>query len=212
MRKRNSSARAAARGFTVMEALVAAAVLAIIAAIALPNFLKSRQGVNEGLVAPRLKTIAAAQASFRATLRKNRYAPLGELRTTKVDGVPLISPSLVSENGETLAFDGWVLTEVETATDTTFGIRADPADGSRQAGGVADGVGDAESVGKGGRLGGPGGIVRANCDATSYCVFEDGVVRKGTVCDCTRSSQPVDGQAAPAGKPIGIGGGPVAGK
>src|SRR5581483_952207 len=174
MRKTYSPSRAAAaRGFTVMEALVAGAVLAIIAAIALPNFLKSRQRVNEGLVAPRLKTVAAAETSFRSTLRKNRYAPLAELRTTKVDGVPLISPSLVSENGEAVAFDGWVLTEVETPSETTFGIRAEPADGSRQAGGVADGVGDVESVGKGGRLGGPGGIVQANCDATSYCVFED---------------------------------------
>ena len=212
MRKRHSPSRAAERGFTVMEALVVAALIVIIAAIALPNLLKSRQGVSEGLVAPRLKTIAAAQASFRSTLRKNRYAPLAELRTTKVDGVPLISPSLVSESGETLTFDGWVLTEVETATDTTFGIRADPANSSRQAGGVADGVGDVESVGKGGRLGGPGGIVQANCDATSYCVFEDGVVRKGTACDCTRNSQPVEGASSKGGKPISIDGGPVSEK
>src|SRR5205085_12602509 len=87
------------RGFTLMEGLIALAVLAVIAAIALPNFTKAKSAAGEGMVAPRLKTIAAAEASFRSTLRKNRYAPISELRNTTVDGVPLIAPTLINEIG-----------------------------------------------------------------------------------------------------------------
>lgn len=201
MRKTHRLAtRTAQSGFTLMEVLIALAVLAVIAAIALPNFTKAKSGVSEGMVTPRLKTIAAAEASFRSTLRKNRYAPISELRNTTVDGVPLIAPTLINEVGGTLAFDGWILSELEAAGPTTFGIKAEPLNSASQVGGD-----NSDSIGKGGKLGGPGGIVKVDCTVSAYCVFEDGVVRKGTVCGCTRDSAPVDGPAAPAGKPVDFG-------
>lgn len=200
MLKTSPVSRKAQRGFTLMEVLITLAVLAVIAAIALPNFTKAKSGVGEGMVAPRLKNIAAAEASFRSTLRKNRYAPLSELRTTTVDGVPLIAPTLISESGGALAFDGWILSEPEDAGQTTFGIVAMPATTSNQGGGD-----DSDTIVKGGKLGGPGGIVKVDCSVTAYCVFEDGVVRKGTACGCTRESQPVDGPAPTAGKPVDFG-------
>ena len=195
------------RGFTILEVLIAIAVLAVIAAFALPNFTKAKSGVAEQLVAPRLKTIAAAEAAFRSALRKNRYATIGELRNTKVDGVSLLDPKLIDEIGGTIAFDGWMLSDIEAAGPNTFGVVANRINSGKDLGGG----------GRGGRGGGPGGIVVVDCTVPAYCVFEDGVVRRGNACGCTRASEPVDGPGpasppsgdAPEGAPSSGGGPPV---
>lgn len=175
-RIKSGDAHKAPKGFTLMEALIALAVLAIIAAIALPIFTKARSGAGERLVRPRLQNIAAAETSFRSTLGKNRYAPLSELRNTLVEGVPLISPTLMKEAGGSVSFDGWALSEVEPAGSNTFGIKAVP-------------LGGGKSTGPGGDA--QGGAIQSDCSSIAYCIFEDNVVRKGTACDCTRKSDPL---------------------
>ena len=64
------------RAFTLIELLVVVAVIAILAAIALPNFLEAQTRAKVSRVAADLRTIATALETYRdrpawETLRKN---------------------------------------------------------------------------------------------------------------------------------------------
>jgi len=143
---RNGKARKQA-GFSFVELLITVAVLVIVAAIALPNFLKGKKGVNQNLAKARLAEVALAQSTFRSTLRNNRYGALSELIETKPNGAPLLSLDL-QPDGTAVVQENWVIAEIEDASDTTFGVA----------------------------LIGPRGTEKSPCRPT-YCVFEDGVVR-----------------------------------
>lgn len=68
------------RGVTLVELCIVLAILAIIAAIALPNLVSARRHGNEAAAIGALKSIAAAQALFREQRRAGgRHGDLREL-------------------------------------------------------------------------------------------------------------------------------------
>lgn len=62
------------RGFTLIELLIVVAIILIIAAIAVPNLLRSRQAANQATAVTNLRTITTASVSYWVTY-SNGYPP-----------------------------------------------------------------------------------------------------------------------------------------
>jgi prepilin-type N-terminal cleavage/methylation domain-containing protein len=76
-------------GFTLIELMIVVAIIAIIAAIAIPNLLRSRIQTNESSAIGTLRTVAGAQASYHVTA--SQYAGDFGLLTDDSVGPPYLS-------------------------------------------------------------------------------------------------------------------------
>jgi type IV pilus assembly protein PilA len=68
------------KGFSLIELLIVVAIILIIAAIAIPNLLRSRMAANEASAVGSLRTINTAQVTYNSTYGIG-YGTLGDLTT-----------------------------------------------------------------------------------------------------------------------------------
>jgi type IV pilus assembly protein PilA len=89
----------APRGFSLIELLIVVAIILIIAAIAIPNLLRSRQSANQASAVANLRTISTASVSYWVSYG-NGYPPslaaLGGAGAATCDASILLDPVLTT--------------------------------------------------------------------------------------------------------------------
>ncbi|OFV99145.1 MAG: hypothetical protein A3F68_13130 [Acidobacteria bacterium RIFCSPLOWO2_12_FULL_54_10] len=79
------------KGFSLIELLIVVAIILIIAAIAIPNLLRSRMAANESSAAGTLRSIATANVTYSTTYNAGFAGDLLSLGPTAVAGAPATS-------------------------------------------------------------------------------------------------------------------------
>ncbi len=104
------------KGFTLVEIMIVVAIIALLAAIAIPNLLRARVSAQEAAAAAALHTVAAAEIQWRAT--HSTYTTLAALGAATP---PYIDGSLAAGSKQGYAF------AVGATSATIFYATATPA-------------------------------------------------------------------------------------
>jgi prepilin-type N-terminal cleavage/methylation domain-containing protein len=119
------------RGFTLIELIIVAAIIAIVLSIAMPMYLHARMRANETAIVAALQSINQAQHVFAQTCGRQKYASSlpGLAKVNPGTSEPFLSPDMTAakeilKNGYVIRMSG---TEVADPIQTCTGET--PADG-----------------------------------------------------------------------------------
>ena len=113
------------KGFTLVEIMIVVAIIALLAAIAIPNLLRAKVSANEALARSTLRTLSTASETF-ATANNGNY-PLNEASLTGA------TPPYINEAYLTRTISGYTYDSLTIGVGG-YSFTAHPASNSRSAG------------------------------------------------------------------------------
>jgi prepilin-type N-terminal cleavage/methylation domain-containing protein len=125
-----------AKGFSLIELLIVVAIILIIAAIAIPNFLRSRVAANQSSAVASLHTLSIAQMTYASTYGAGYSVNMLALAPPAAGGTPSSTAAgLIDSTLATGVKSGYIFTYSPGPADSTgrinaFSFSADPVSSS----------------------------------------------------------------------------------